>query len=102
MKVVYTHRFQERLMHELESGIERFGRIVAERTYNRVISHIEQFLAAHPRTGKYVQTIDAFHGWIPGTPFVVFYRVDRQSDTLTVLALLYQSQNLDDADIGRG
>ena len=51
MKVVYTDRFQTRLVREFEYGIERFGRIVAERTYNRVISHIERFLVGHPRTG---------------------------------------------------
>ena len=44
--------------------------------------------------------IDAFHGWIPGTSFVVFYRVDPQSDTLTVLALLHQSQDRDDLELG--
>ena len=100
MKVVYTDRFQTRLVREFEYGIERFGRIVAERTYNRVISQIERFLVGHPRTGAYVADIDAFHGWIPGTSFVVFYRVDPQSDTLTVLALLHQSQDRDDLELG--
>jgi plasmid stabilization system protein ParE len=91
MKVVYTERFRNALDKATEFGIGRFGKAVADRTLQRVILHIEGFLAAYPRTGRWHEDIACFHTSIPRTPFVVFYRVS--GDALEVLALFHHAQD---------
>jgi plasmid stabilization system protein ParE len=91
MKVVYTERFRDALDEAVKFGVDRFGAPVAERTFQRVIAHIEGFLAAYPRTGRWHEDIACFHTSIPRTPFVVFYRV--AGDALEVLALFHHAQD---------
>jgi plasmid stabilization system protein ParE len=91
MKVVYTDRFKLKLAEIFEVGLERFGPSTAERTFKRIITHVEEFLAEYPRTGRWRPEIACFYAWIPDTPFVVFYRL--RGDTFEVLALFHHAQD---------
>ena len=55
MNVVYTDRFKFALANAFEAGSDRFGEATAERTYRRIISHIEEFISEYPRTGRWHQ-----------------------------------------------
>ena len=94
MKVVYTDRFNSKLAEVYEFGIARFGHIVADRTYLGTLHHIEEFLATYPRAGRWRSSIGCFHAWIPGTPFIAFYRL--RDDTLEALALFHHAQDTAD------
>ena len=52
-----------------------------------------QFLPASPYTGKYLEDRDIYEVWIAKTPFVIFYRVDAERDTIVVLALYHHAQD---------
>jgi plasmid stabilization system protein ParE len=46
-----------------------------------------------PHAGKYLDDRGIYETWITRTPFVVFYRVDIEADTITVLALFHHAQD---------
>jgi ParE toxin of type II toxin-antitoxin system, parDE len=46
-----------------------------------------------PSLGKYLDEQGFHEVWIARTPFVVFYRVNAESDTITVLALFHHAQD---------
>jgi len=93
VKVVLSARVEADIARQFQFGIDRFGRSVAERTFARVDEFLFQFLAASPYTGKYIDDRDIYEVWIAKTPFVVFYRVDVERDTITVLALYHHAQD---------
>jgi plasmid stabilization system protein ParE len=99
MIVVYTPKFSEQLAAALDFGIARFGKLTAERTYARIIRHIEVFLAEHPRAATYVPEFNVYRSWVPKTPYVVFYRSDPATGMLTVLALLHHGRDHADVEI---
>ena len=86
------------LAESYQRGLARFGAATAERTYLRILSHTEEFLAVYPRTGRWCSSIACFQTWIPGTPFVVFYRV--RNDVLEVVGLFHHAQDTSDFDPG--
>lgn len=94
MTIVYSERFKQDIANAFAFGEEQFGRATAERSYRRIIDHIEHFLAAYPRTGRWRSDIRCYHAWIPRTPFVVFYRID--DEQLEVLALFHGAQDIAD------
>ena len=93
MKVVLSARVEADLARQLEYGVRRFGKAVAERTFARVESFLFGSLAAQPYAGKYIQELGIYETWIVKTPFFVFYRVDAPSETVTVLALFHHAQD---------
>jgi plasmid stabilization system protein ParE len=93
MKVVLSARVEEDIARQLQFGIDRYGHTVAERTFARVEGFLFQFLAANPRSGKYLEDRGIYEVWIARTPFVVFYRVSAEEDTITVLALFHHAQD---------
>jgi plasmid stabilization system protein ParE len=93
MKVVLSARVEADMAGQLQYGIDRFGRIVAERTFARVDTFLFQFLPAHPYAGKYLDDRGIYETWIAKTPFVIFYRVNTETDTITVLALIHHAQD---------
>jgi plasmid stabilization system protein ParE len=92
MSVIYTPTFQQHIADAYAYSVQRFGERTAERTYRRVISHIENTLQTYPRTGQWRADISCYHSWIPRTPFVVFYRI--AGADLEVLALFNGSMDL--------
>ena len=93
MKVVLSARVEADLANQLQFGIDRFGPLVAERTFARVERFLFQFLPASPYSGKYLEDRDIYETWIVKTPFVIFYRIDAELDTITVLALFHHAQD---------
>jgi plasmid stabilization system protein ParE len=93
MRIVLSARFETDIARQLDYGTNRFGPLVAQRTFARVDKFLFQFLASNPYSGKYLEERGIYEAWIAKTPFVIFYRVDTQSDTITVLALLHHAQD---------
>jgi len=93
MKVVLSSRVEADIADQLQYGIDHFGRVVAERTFARVDTFLFQFLPAHPHTGKYLEDHGIYEIWIAKTPFVIFYRVNTETDTIAVLALVHHAQD---------
>lgn len=93
MRVLLSARVEADIARQLQFGADRFGPSVAERTFARVDAFIFQFLAVSPYAGKYLDDRGIYETWIPRTPFVIFYRVDAETDTITVLALFHHAQD---------
>jgi plasmid stabilization system protein ParE len=92
MRIVLSARVEADIAGQLEYGIRHFGRDVAERTFARVETFIFERLAAQPSAGKYIEERGIYEAWIVKTPFVIFYRVGAESDTITILALFHHAQ----------
>lgn len=93
MKVVLSARVEADIARQLEYGVNHFGQAVAERTFARVESFLFESLAAQPYAGKYIQERGVYEAWIVKTPFVIFYRVDAECETVIVLALFHHAQD---------
>jgi plasmid stabilization system protein ParE len=93
MKIVISARVEAELERHFSFGVEKFGQRVAERTFLRVRSYLFTSLAMYPYIGVYRAERDIHEAVIPRTPFVVFYRVDRAANTLTVVALFHHAQD---------
>lgn len=93
MRVVLSERVEAELEHHFAYGVEKFGRLVAERTFSRVRRFLLESLAAFPRVGVYRSARDVFEVVIPRTPFIAFYRIDALADTLTVVAFFHYAQD---------
>lgn len=100
MKVVYTPRAEADLVRHFNYGVERFGRGVAERTLARLSGFLDPFLVTYPRTARFHREIDAFETWVPKTPFVIFFRLEPENDTLRVLAIFHAAQDRTQFDPG--
>jgi plasmid stabilization system protein ParE len=95
MRVLLSERVEAELGRHFTFGVEKFGPLVAERTFQRVRRFLFESLAAHPRTGVYHPGQDIYEAVIPRTPFIVFYRVSQAVDTLTVVAFFHHAQDRD-------
>jgi plasmid stabilization system protein ParE len=93
MKVLLSARVEADLANQLEYGTEQFGKAIAQRCFDRVDEFIFTFLSDYPRAGRYLEELDIYETWIARTPFVIFYRVDDEAQTITVLALFHHSQD---------
>ena len=93
MKIVLSARAEADIAMQLEYGVANFGHPVAERTFARVERFLFERLAEHPTTGRYIQERDIYEAWIVRTPFVILYRVNREVQTVTVLALFHHAQD---------
>lgn len=93
MKVVYTTTSRRHIANQIGYLLEQGAARPAKRLRTRITSFIRDFLARHPRTGRPIPEHDCFESYIPRTPYVVMYRIDAASDTLTVLALFHTAQD---------
>ena len=93
MKVVLSARVEADVARQLEYSIEHFGPAVAQRTFDRLDKFVFRFLPDFPRAGRYLENLDLYEAWIAKTPFVIFYRVDRDGDTIAVVALFHHAQD---------
>ena len=92
MKVVLSARIEADMAHQFSYGIAVHGRKTAEHTFARLDSFLNSFLSRYPRSGKKLPNGELYECWISRTPFVVIYRVDDESETITVLALFHHAQ----------
>lgn len=93
MKIVLSERVETELARHLAIGIEKFGHLVAERTFRRVRRFLFETLAAYPRIGTYRSERHVHEVVIPRTPFIAFYRIDAAAETLTVVAIFHYAQD---------
>ena len=95
MKISLSRRVEAELVEHFQYGVSRFGRKVAERTFERVRRSIFELLAAYPKMGTYNAEKDIFEYAVPNTSFVVFYRLNAAIDHLTILAIFHHAQDRD-------
>lgn len=93
MKVVLSARVEADITSQLEYGLKHFGPTVAERTFARVDTFLLQFLPNYPYAGKYLEENGIYETWIGKSPFVIFYRVNAETETITVLAFFHHAQD---------
>jgi len=91
MKVVYTptavRQIENQLAYLASKGAER----AAVSARNRITTFINDFLAVHPRTGRFIPEKQIYEIWIPRTRYIIFYRVEAE-ETLRILALFHSAQ----------
>lgn len=93
MKVVYTPTARRHIAGQIGYLLDQGAARPAKRLRTRITAFVRDFLARHPRTGRPIPEQDCYESSIPRTPYVVIYRIDVASDTLTVLALFHAAQD---------
>jgi plasmid stabilization system protein ParE len=93
MKIVYTPRAERQIEILLAIGIERFGARDAARTISRMRKFIRQTVGLFPRTSRYHADIDTFETWVPGTPFIVYYRLEDGEKLIRVVAVFHHGKD---------
>lgn len=93
MRVVLSERVEAEIGRHFAYGVEKFGRLVADRTFRRVRRFLLESLALYPRVGVYRAGRDIYEVVIPRTPFIAFYRIDPLADMLTVVAFFHHAQD---------
>jgi plasmid stabilization system protein ParE len=93
MRIALSERVDSELEYHFAFGVDKFGKLVAERTFMRVRRFLFQSLAVHPRMGIYRPERDIYEAVIPRTPFIAFYRIDTASDMLTIVAFFHYAQD---------
>lgn len=93
MKIVYTPRAERQIEILLAIGFERFGARVAAQKIRRLRSFMRLTVGQFPRTSRYHMDIDAFETWIPGTPFIVYYRLEEAAKLIRVVAVFHHGKD---------
>jgi plasmid stabilization system protein ParE len=93
MKIVLTDIAHAQLDHQFLSGVERFGFATAQKTFKRVDRFFATTLTDYPRTGTYLPSHNQYEWPIPGTPFVILYRIEDTNQIVRVLGFIYYSQS---------
>jgi plasmid stabilization system protein ParE len=78
------------------TGIDRFGAVASARTIRRLRTFIRQTVGHYPRTSRYHANIDAFETWVPGTPFIVYYRLEDAGKLIRVVAVFLHGKDRSD------
>jgi plasmid stabilization system protein ParE len=71
MKITIAPRARRDLSRQLQYLIDHDARSSARQLEQRLISFVENVLAAHPRTGAFLVHRDLWETWIPGTRLVL-------------------------------
>jgi plasmid stabilization system protein ParE len=93
MKLLFTPSAEEDLDHQIEYGLQKFGARVASQTRVRVMTYLENTIRNFPHSGFYDPDRDALETWIPATPFVAVYRVDKSQGAVVVLGIYHHAQD---------
>ena len=93
MRVVYSARVEVELEGYLAAGIDRFGRRVAEITFNRIDRSLKTTLARQPYLGRFMPERRVYRYVILRTPFVAYYHVGVGAHEITILAVFHGAQD---------
>ena len=93
MKVAYSERVEVELETYLREGIARFGRRVAESTFQKILHALNVTLGEQPYLGRLLPSRDVHRHVIARTPFVAHYHLDIVADEITVLAIFHGAQD---------
>lgn len=91
MRLIVDPVAAEELERQLDYLVDRSAVAAAARLEARFSSFLEQFLSAHPRSGKFVAEAGIWETWVPGTRLVIWYRFT--SDELQVLRIWHSAQD---------
>jgi plasmid stabilization system protein ParE len=92
MRVVYTPTAVRHIESQLEYLMSKRADRAAVAARRRITTFISDFLTRYPRTGRLIPERNVYEIWIPGTRYVIFYRVE-PGDVLRILALFHTSQD---------
>jgi plasmid stabilization system protein ParE len=93
MRVVYSARVDSQLDRILSESVARFGNRVAETTFQKIHRALNVTLGRQPYLGRRLQRRNVLRYVIAGTPFVAYYHVGVESDTITILAIFHGAQD---------
>ena len=99
MNVLFTETAAAQLENQIDHIASKGAPDAARRIKERVGSFIYGFLTAYPRAARFVEEKSIYEAAIPGTNYVVFYRLEGP-DTLRVLALFHGAQDRSDFSAG--
>lgn len=91
MKVVLSQLARYELERQLQFLIDHGAAVAARRLKQRTMSFLRETLARHPRFGVPLEGRGFYETWIPGTRFVIWYRV--KGDTIEIARFWHSSQN---------
>lgn len=93
MRVVYSPTALRQIESQLDYLFAQGAAGAAKRARRRIVDHVRRFLAVYPKTGRFIEQHDVYEAWIPGTRYVIFYRVTEE--TLRVYALYHTNPHKD-------
>lgn len=93
MKVVYTETARRHIASQVGYLVDQGAVAPARRLRSRINSFVRNFIAPHPRASRLITELDIYETWIPRTPYVIMYRLDDASNTVTILALFHTSRD---------
>ena len=93
MKITLDPRAADELCSQIDYLIAHNAHQAAARLKARCDAFFENFLVAHPRTGKHIAERDIWETWIPGTRLVLWYRFT--SEELQVIRIWHAAQDRD-------
>ncbi len=91
MRVTFDPRAADELNSQIDYLIANNAPRAAAHLKTRCDVFFESFLAAHPRTGKYIVERKIWETWIPGTRLVVWYRFS--ADELQIIRIWHSAQD---------
>ena len=92
MRVVYTPTAVRHIESQLEYLMSKGAVRAAVAARDRITTFVTDFLSRYPRTGRLIPESNIYEIWIPGTRYVIFYRVE-VGNVLRILALFHTSQD---------
>lgn len=93
MRIVFDPRAADDLVSQIDFLTQQNAFQAAMRLKSRCDAFFEDFLARHPRAGKYIAERDIWECWMPGTRLVIWYRFT--SEELQVIRIWHVAQDRD-------
>jgi plasmid stabilization system protein ParE len=93
MKIRYTATARRQIAAQLSYLVDVGAPRAAARLRERIAAFVENVVAAHPRAACSIPERDIREAWIPRTPYVIQYRYNEPTQTITILALFHTSQD---------
>jgi plasmid stabilization system protein ParE len=92
MKIKFQRSAQQDLDDLIEYLTQRSGPRVAEKRLIRTYEALET-IAQFPRGSQFHKKLDTFESWLPGTRYIIFYRVHEDQQLVVILAVIDHSRN---------
>ena len=91
MRITFDPVAADDLAQQLDYLIATNSVLAASRLATRLSAFLENFLATHPRTGKFIPEPGIWETWIPGTKLIIWYRFS--DDQLDVIRIWHTARN---------
>ena len=97
MKVRFTEVAASQFEEQIDCITSHGSSVAARKVKDRILSYIYDFLSTFPRAGRFIKDKAIFETVIPGTNYVLFYRLEEQ-EILRVLAVFHGAQDRSNFD----